>query len=29
MQEKEGIETFYPSTQADWREWLQENHRSK
>lgn len=29
MQEKEEIETFYPSTQADWREWLQENHLSK
>lgn len=29
MQQKEEIETFYPSTQADWREWLQENHLSK
>lgn len=29
MQEKEEIETFYPSTQTDWREWLQENHLSK
>ena len=29
MQEKEEIETFYPSTTADWREWLQENHLSK
>lgn len=29
MQEKEEIATFYPSTQADWRAWLQENHLSK
>lgn len=29
MQKKEEISTFYPSTQADWREWLQENHLSK
>lgn len=29
MQKKTEIETFYPSTQADWREWLQENHLSK
>lgn len=29
MQEKEEIDTFYPSTQADWRAWLQENHLSK
>lgn len=29
MQEKEEIATFYPSTQADWRQWLQENHLSK
>lgn len=29
MQEKAEIATFYPSTQADWREWLQENHLSK
>ncbi len=29
MQEKEEIETFYPSTQTEWREWLQENHLSK
>lgn len=29
MQEKEEIATFYPSTQTDWREWLQENHLSK
>ena len=29
MQKKEEIATFYPSTQTDWREWLQENHLSK
>lgn len=29
MQEKEEIETFYPTNQTDWREWLQENHLSK
>ncbi|GAB2618332.1 YdeI/OmpD-associated family protein [Emticicia sediminis] len=29
MQQKEEIETFYPSTTADWRTWLQENHLSK
>jgi len=29
MKEKEEIATFYPCTQADWREWLQENHLSK
>lgn len=29
MQEKEEIETFYPSTTADWRTWLQDNHLSK
>jgi uncharacterized protein YdeI (YjbR/CyaY-like superfamily) len=23
------IETFYPSTQQEWRLWLQENHSSK
>lgn len=28
MQKKE-IETFCPSCQEDWRQWLQENHRSK
>lgn len=29
MQENEEIETFYPSNQSEWREWLQENHLSK
>lgn len=29
IQNKEEIETFYPSSQTDWREWLQENHLSK
>lgn len=29
MQQKEEIETFYPTNQTDWREWLQENHLSK
>ncbi|MBC7451582.1 MAG: hypothetical protein H7259_08860, partial [Cytophagales bacterium] len=28
MQEKE-IETFCPTSQTDWRKWLQKNHRSK
>jgi uncharacterized protein YdeI (YjbR/CyaY-like superfamily) len=28
MQNKE-IETFCPTSQADWRQWLQDNHRSK
>jgi uncharacterized protein YdeI (YjbR/CyaY-like superfamily) len=23
------IETFYPTSQQDWRQWLQENHRTK
>ncbi|GGD57653.1 hypothetical protein GCM10011514_22180 [Emticicia aquatilis] len=27
--EKEEIDTFYPSTTTEWREWLQENHLSK
>lgn len=26
---KEDIETFYPASRQAWREWLQENHRSK
>ncbi len=26
---KEGIETFYPVSRQAWRQWLQENHRSK
>lgn len=28
MQEKE-IETFCPTSRTDWRQWLEENHRSK
>ena len=28
MQQKE-IETFYPTSQQQWRQWLEENHRSK
>lgn len=28
MSEK-AVETFYPSSRQDWRQWLQENHRSK
>jgi uncharacterized protein YdeI (YjbR/CyaY-like superfamily) len=28
MQKKE-IETFCPTSQADWRQWLQDNHKSK
>lgn len=26
---KEEVEIFYPTTQSEWREWLQKNHRSK
>lgn len=26
---KESIDTFYPTSQQAWRQWLQENHRSK
>ena len=27
--EKKEIETFYPTSQQQWRQWLEENHRSK
>ncbi len=27
--EKEPLEMFYPSTQQEWRKWLEKNHRSK
>jgi uncharacterized protein YdeI (YjbR/CyaY-like superfamily) len=27
--EKAAIETFYPASQMEWRQWLQENHESK
>lgn len=29
MENKEAIETLYPTNQTDWRAWLQENHLSK
>jgi hypothetical protein len=29
LMQKEEIETFYPTSKAAWRAWLQENHETK
>jgi len=28
MEIKDGIQTYYPANQAEWRKWLEENHRT-